>query len=181
MTIQAVIWNWKNVKIVNSCTPSWGLAVTAVQLHCLMYTHAPSHLSFHYSNLQTAVSCTLGLAPCRPRYLLNTFFIPKKHFFHLSCCLQLLWPEIYLWARGEWERGRALLFSLTKRNKGKKPKRSLHLFAPLAYDVDEQTWRNLNEPVVCFYHFLPVYCLSARHHDSRIALFLFHMENESVE
>lgn len=128
MTIQAVIWNWKNAKIVNSCTPSWGLAVMAVQLHCLMYTHAPSHLSFHYSNLQTAVSCTLGLAPCGPYYLLNTFFTAKKHFFHLSCCLQLLCPEICLRERGEWERERAFLFSLTKQQN--KKKRSLHLFAP---------------------------------------------------
>lgn len=111
MTIQAVIWNWKNVKIVNSCTPSWGLAVTAVRLHCLMYTHAPSHLSFHYSNLQTAVSCTLGLAPCRPRYLLNTFFTPKNIFSTWAAACNF-YDQRYILERGECKREQELSASL---------------------------------------------------------------------
>lgn len=91
MKVEAVIWNWKNMRIVSGCIPSGCLAVTGVELHCLMYTHAPSPFPFHYSNLQTAVSCTLGPTPCCSRYLLNTFFTPKT-FFHLSCHLQLPWP-----------------------------------------------------------------------------------------
>lgn len=91
MKVEAVIWNWKNMRIVSGCIPSGCLAVTGLELHCLMYTHAPSPFPFHYSNLQTAVSCTLGPTPCCSRYLLNTFFTPKT-FFHLSCHLQLPWP-----------------------------------------------------------------------------------------